>query len=115
VGAGTTYANTAQGLINAINNAGLGLNATFTTAAQAGTAAVSDGLAANGTTAGTGSDTGIEISGTGLGTGTNGARGGGRSFRGGQRDNALVGHLDDCRVRRKEPRHHARAAGKFYR
>jgi len=72
VGAGTTYANTAQGLINAINNAGLGLNATFTTAAQAGTAAVSTALAANGTTAGTGSDTGIEISGTGLGTGTNG-------------------------------------------
>jgi len=73
VGAGTTYANTAQGLMNAINNAGLGLNATFTTAGQAGTAAVSDALAANGTTAGTASDTGIEISGTGLGTGTNGA------------------------------------------
>ena len=73
VGAGTTYANTAQGLMNAINNAGLGLNATFTTAGQAGTAAVSDALAADGTTAGTASDTGIEISGTGLGTGTNGA------------------------------------------
>jgi flagellin len=73
VGAGTTYANTAQGLINAINNAGLGLNATFSTATQAGTAAVSTATAANGTTAGTGSDTGIEISGTGLGTGTNGA------------------------------------------
>jgi flagellin len=72
VGAGTTYANTAQGLISAINNSGLGLNATFTTAAQAGTAAVSTALAANGTTAGTGNDTGIEISGTGLGTGTNG-------------------------------------------
>ncbi|HEY1901157.1 MAG TPA: flagellin [Terracidiphilus sp.] len=72
VGAGTTYANTAQGLINAINNAGLGLNATFTTAGQAGTAAVSTALAANATTAGTGNDTGIEISGTGLGTGTNG-------------------------------------------
>jgi flagellin len=73
VGAGTTYANTAQGMMNAINNAGLGLNATFTTAGQAGTAAVSNALAANGTTAGTASDTGIEISGTGLGTGTNGA------------------------------------------
>jgi flagellin len=73
VGAGTTYANTAQGLINAINNAGLGLNATFSTAKQAGTAAVATATAANGTTAGTGSDTGIEISGTGLGTGTNGA------------------------------------------
>ena len=73
VGAGTTYANTAQGLIDAVNNAGLGLNATFSTAQQAGTAAVSTAEAANGTTAGTGSDTGIEISGTGLGTGTNGA------------------------------------------
>ena len=73
VGSGTLYANTAQGLISAINNAGLGLNATFTTAAQAGTAAVGAAQAANGTTAGTGSDTGIEISGTGLGTGTNGA------------------------------------------
>jgi flagellin len=73
VGAGTNYANTAQGLIDAINNAGLGLNATFTTAAQAGTAAVSAAGAANATTAGTASDTGIEISGTGLGTGTIGA------------------------------------------
>ena len=73
VGAGTIYANTAQGMISAINNAGLGLNATFSTALQAGTAAVSSALAANGTTAGTSSDTGIEISGTGLGTGTNGA------------------------------------------
>src|ERR1700689_4891115 len=73
VGAGTTYANTAQGLMNAINNAGLGLNATFSTATQAGTAAVSTAQAANGTTAGTGSDTGIEISGTGLGTGSNGS------------------------------------------
>jgi flagellin len=73
VGAGTTYANTAQGLINAVNNAGLGLNATFTTAELAGTAAVSGALAANGTTAGTDNDTGIEISGTGLGAGTNGS------------------------------------------
>ena len=73
VGAGTSYANTAQGLINAINNAGLGLNATFSTAQQAGTAAVETAEAANGTTAGTGSDTGIEISGAGVGTGTNGA------------------------------------------
>jgi flagellin len=73
VGAGTSYANTAQGLINAINNAGLGLNATFSTATQAGTAAVSTALAANATTAGSGNDTGIEISGTGLGAGTNGS------------------------------------------
>jgi flagellin len=73
VGAGTTYANTAQGLIDAINDAGLGLNASFATAQQAGTAAVNTAEAANGTKAGTGSDTGIEISGTGLGTGTIGA------------------------------------------
>jgi flagellin len=73
VGAGTNYANTAQGLISAINNAGLGLNATFTTAGQAGTAAQSTAEAANATTAGSGNDTGIEISGTGLGTGSNGA------------------------------------------
>jgi flagellin len=73
VGAGTSYANTAQGLINAINNSGLGLNATFATAQEAGSAAVNTAEAANSTTAGTGSDTGIEISGTGLGTGTNGA------------------------------------------
>jgi flagellin len=73
VGAGTSYANTAQGLINAINNSGLGLNASFATAQQAGTAAVETAEAANGTTAGSGSDTGIEISGTGVGTGTNGA------------------------------------------
>jgi flagellin len=37
VGSGTGYANTAQGLISAINNAGLGLNASFTTGAVAGT------------------------------------------------------------------------------
>jgi flagellin len=71
-GSGTTYANTASGLIDAINNAGLGLNATFTTAQQAGTAAVADADSAN--LGGSGSaDTGIEISGIGLGTGTNGA------------------------------------------
>jgi len=73
VGSGTSYANTAKGLIDAINNSGLGLSASFATAQQAGTAAVNTAEAANGTTAGTGSDTGIEISGTGLGTGTNGA------------------------------------------
>jgi flagellin len=73
VGAGTSYANTAQGLINAINNAGLGLNASFATALQAGTAAASTAGDANAITAGSSSDTGIEISGTGLGTGTNGA------------------------------------------
>jgi flagellin len=72
VGSGTTYADTAQGLINAINNAGLGLNATFTTAQLAGNAAVADAEAA-GLGGGGASDTGIEISGTGVGTGTNGA------------------------------------------
>ncbi|MGA2169628.1 MAG: flagellin [Terracidiphilus sp.] len=72
VGSGTTYADTAQGLINAINNSGLGLNATFTTAQQAGTAAVADAEAA-GLGGGGATDTGIEISGTGIGTGTNGA------------------------------------------
>ncbi len=63
VGAGTTYANTAQGLISAINSAGLGLSATFTTAAQAGTASTSAAL-------GTGTETGILISGQSVGTGT---------------------------------------------
>jgi len=72
VGSGTTYADTAQGLIDAINNSGLGLNATFTTAQQAGTAAVADAEAANLGGSGAG-DTGIEISGNGIGTGTNGA------------------------------------------
>ncbi len=73
VGTGTSYANTAQGLIDAINNSGLGLNATFSTAKQAGSAAVATAVAANAATAGTSNDTGIEISGTGLGTGSNGA------------------------------------------
>jgi flagellin len=64
VGAGTTYANTAQGLISAINNAGLGLNATFTTATDAGTAATSSAL-------GNGNETGILISGENVGAGSN--------------------------------------------
>lgn len=72
VGSGTNYANTAQGLIDAINNSGLGLSAAFSTATQAGTVAVSAADAAN-TIVGSGSDTGIEISGTGVGTGTNAA------------------------------------------
>jgi len=62
VGAGTSYADTAQGLIDAINNSGLGLTASLTTAAQAGSAASTNGH---------GSDTGIEIS--GLGSGVAGA------------------------------------------
>ncbi|MGA9671202.1 MAG: flagellin, partial [Terracidiphilus sp.] len=69
---GTNYANTAQGLISAINNAGLGLNASFVTATQAGTGAVNAAQAAN-VMGGGGTDTGIEISGTGVGAGSNGA------------------------------------------
>jgi flagellin len=48
VGGTSSYPNTVNGLIDAINNSGLGLTASFTTAAQAG---------------GTGTETGIEISG----------------------------------------------------
>jgi flagellin len=62
-GAGTNYANTAQGLINAINDSGLGLTATFTTAKDAGSAAVSSAL-------GTGTETGILITGQNVGAGT---------------------------------------------
>jgi flagellin len=50
VGGSTNYANTASGLISAINNAGLGLTANFATQAQAGVT-------------GGGTETGIEISG----------------------------------------------------
>ena len=50
VGAGTSYANTADGLISAINSAGLGLSASFATQAEAGVE-------------GGGSETGIQISG----------------------------------------------------
>ena len=53
--------NTVQGLINAINNSGLGLTASFGTAGTAGTAAA----AADGASA-----TGIIISGAGVSTGT---------------------------------------------
>jgi flagellin len=77
VGGATSYSNTAEGLIQAINGAGLGVTATFTTAGQAGTAAVTSAKGAGGTSA----DTGIEISGPGAGVG----------------DGALpgqIGHLD---------------------
>ena len=68
-GAGTTYANTVQGLISAINGAGLGVTASFGTATNAGSTAVAATLAAN--TAGSGgTDTGIIISGAGVGAGT---------------------------------------------
>jgi flagellin len=72
VGAGTSYQNTAQGLISAINNAGLGLTATFGTATEAGDAAAATASAAN-NGGGSGTDTGIIISASGIGTGTNGA------------------------------------------
>jgi len=79
VGAGTTYANTAQGLISAINNSGLGLTANFGTAAQAGSAATATATTGDETNSALlsgGADTGIIISGAGIGvnsTGTNGA------------------------------------------
>jgi flagellin len=60
VGGSSGYADTAQGLISAINNANLGLTASFATAAQAGTQAVAAGVA---------TDTGILINGTGAGVG----------------------------------------------
>lgn len=63
VGSGTNYANTTQGLIEAINGAGLGLTASFTTASQAGSAAVTAAKTAGGSA----SDTGIEVSGGGGG------------------------------------------------
>ena len=50
VGTGTNYANTAAGLVSALNDSGLGLTATFATQAQAGVV-------------GGGTQTGIEISG----------------------------------------------------
>ena len=71
-GAGTSYANTVQGLIQAINNSGLGLTASFGTAAQAGTGAVAAAQASNSAAFGGGNDTGIIIAGAGVGTGTNG-------------------------------------------
>jgi len=74
VGNGTQYANTAQGLISAINGAGLGLTASFSTAGQAGAGASAAATSAN-FGGGGASDTGIEISGVGVGvagTGTNG-------------------------------------------
>jgi flagellin len=60
VGGATGYANTVAGMISAINNAGLGLTASFGTAAQAGKQAVAAGAA---------TDTGILISGSGIGVG----------------------------------------------
>jgi len=53
-------------MISAINNANLGLTATFSTAAQAGKQAVA---------AGVGTDTGIQLSGPGAGVGSGNAPG----------------------------------------
>ncbi len=66
VGGTTGYADTVQGMISALNNANLGLTASFATAAQAGKQAVA---------AGTATDTGILITGTGAGIGAGTAPG----------------------------------------
>jgi flagellin len=73
VGAGTNYANTAQGLINAINNSGLGISASFGTATQAGTGAATSALQGgyvNSAALTNGTDTGIIISGKNVGVNT---------------------------------------------
>jgi flagellin len=64
VGTGSNYSNTVGGLINAINDSGLGISATFTTAANAGS------VANAGTINPGGIDTGIQITGANIGTGT---------------------------------------------
>ena len=79
VGAGTTYANTAQGLISAINNSGLGITATFGTSAQAGSGATATAIGANDTNSTletNATDTGIIISGAGVGVNNNSATAG---------------------------------------
>ena len=60
----TPYSDTVGGMIQAINNAGVGLTATFTTRAAAGVVG------------GTGTDTGIQISGTFVGSGNAPSAGG---------------------------------------
>jgi flagellin len=67
-GAGTTYANTTQGMMDAINNSGLGLSATFGTATQGGSSATASASGAGGGAA-AGTDTGIIISGANVSTG----------------------------------------------
>jgi flagellin len=62
VGTGSGYANTAQGMISAINNSGLGVTASFTTAAIAG-ASVAGTVAADDTASAL-TNTGIMISGS---------------------------------------------------
>jgi flagellin len=77
VGGTTAYANTTAGMIDAINGAGLGVTATFTTADAAGTAASTAAKAGGGS----GADTGIEISGPAGGVGAGATPG-------------EIGHLD---------------------
>ena len=76
VGNGTAYGNNVSGLIGAINDAGLGLTATFTTAAAAGSAAVAAAQASD-LGGGGGADTGIEITGANVGAAGIGADGAG--------------------------------------
>jgi flagellin len=70
VGSGTNYANSVQGLMSAINGSGLGLTASFGSAAQAGAGALATAAAAV-YGGGGASDMGIVISGAGVGAGTN--------------------------------------------
>ncbi|UWZ83236.1 flagellin N-terminal helical domain-containing protein [Occallatibacter riparius] len=89
VGAGTNYANTVGGLISAINDSGTGLSASFTTAAQAGSAAKAASHNAGGV------DTGIQITGAKIGTGTNaGALGGFTLTKVGAQTAAQMASLD---------------------
>jgi len=92
VGTGTSYENTAQGLMSAINNSGLGLTATFGTASEAGSGAEATAAAAL-YGGGSGSDTGIIISGTGVGTGSNAGEIGAFTVLGTPQD-PLSGSLD---------------------
>ncbi len=92
VGTNTSYDNTVQGLISAIDNSGLGLTATFGTATQAGSGAVSTadaGLYGGGG----GTDTGIIISGAAVGTGVNAGEIGALTVGGTDLD-PLAGTLD---------------------
>jgi flagellin len=92
VGNGTNYANSVQGMISAINNSGLGLTATFGTAAEAGSGAVATAEASlDG--GGSGADTGIIISGAGVGTGGNVGEVGALTVNGMAQD-ALAGTLN---------------------
>jgi flagellin len=91
VGTGTNYANTAQGLMSAINNSGLGLTATFGTAAQAGAGAITTAQASL-YGGGSSADTGIIIAGVGVGTGTNAGEVGSLTV-GGTSQDPLTGSL----------------------